>query len=81
MKNLYLNNRFFFTLFGVGVCYVFAFFFPVFLSVAHVFLVLIFLAFMVDLLLLFNQKNAVQAQRILPEKIRKGIIVKTEEMV
>jgi uncharacterized protein (DUF58 family) len=72
MKNLYLNNRFFFTLFGVGVCYVFAFFFPVFLSVAHVFLVLIFLAFMVDLLLLFNQKNAVQAQRILPEKLSNG---------
>jgi uncharacterized protein (DUF58 family) len=56
----------------VGVCYVFAFFFPVFISVAHVFLVLIFLAFMVDLLLLFNQKNAVQAQRILPEKLSNG---------
>lgn len=72
MKNLFLNNRFFFALFGVGICYVLAFFFPVLLQVAHVFLILIFLVFIVDYLLLFNQKNGVQAQRILPEKLSNG---------
>ena len=72
MKNLFLNNRFFFALFGVGICYVLAFFFPVLLLVAHVFLILVFLVFIVDYLLLFNQKNGVQAQRILPEKLSNG---------
>ena len=72
LKNLYINNRFFFALFGVGIAYVLAFFFPVLMGVAHGFLVLIFLAFIVDFLLLFNQKNAVLAQRILPEKLSNG---------
>ncbi len=72
MKNLFLNTRFFFALFGVGICYVLAFFFPFLLLVAHVFLILVFLVFIVDYLLLFNQKNGVQAQRILPEKLSNG---------
>lgn len=72
MKNLFLNTRFFFALFGAGICYVLAFFFPVLLLVAHVFLILIFLIFIVDYLLLFNQKNGVQAKRILPEKLSNG---------
>ena len=72
MKKLFLNNRFFFTLFGAGISYVLAFFFPVLLIVAHVFLILVFLALMVDVLLLFNHKNAIQAQRILPEKLSNG---------
>jgi hypothetical protein len=39
---------------------------------AHIVLLLCFLAAMVDYLLLFNQKNALQAQRILPEKLSNG---------
>ena len=72
MKKLHLNNRLFFTLFGVGICYVLAFFFPVLMNVAHGFLVLVILTFMVDYLFLFNQKNAIQAQRVLPEKLSNG---------
>lgn len=72
IKNLYLNNRFFFALFVVGICYILAFFFPIMLWIAHGFLVLIIIAFVVDYLLLFNPKNAVQAQRILPEKLSNG---------
>ena len=72
MKNLYINNRFFFTLFGVGICYILAFFFPVLMWVAHGLLTLVVIAFIVDFMLLFNQKNAVQAQRILPEKLSNG---------
>ncbi len=72
MKNLYINTRFFFTLIGVGVLYVLAFFFPVLMWGAHIVLLLCFLAAMVDYLLLFNQKNALQAQRILPEKLSNG---------
>lgn len=40
--------------------------------VAHGFLILLFLAFMVDYLFLFNQKTGIQAQRILPEKMSNG---------
>ena len=40
--------------------------------VAHGFLILIFLAFMVDYLFLFSQKLGIQAQRILPEKMSNG---------
>ncbi|WP_299180511.1 DUF58 domain-containing protein [uncultured Chryseobacterium sp.] len=72
MKNLYINNRFFFTLIGVGMLYAFAFFFPVLMWVAHIILLLCFLTIMVDYLLMFNQKNGISAQRILPEKLSNG---------
>ena len=72
MKNLYINNRFFFTLIGVGILYVFAFFFPFLMIVGHIVLLLVFLAAMVDYLLLFREKDGVLAQRILPEKLSNG---------
>ncbi|WP_292009014.1 DUF58 domain-containing protein [Chryseobacterium sp.] len=72
MKNLYINNRFFFALIGVGIIYVFAFFFPLLMMVAHIMLLVIFLAVMVDYLLLFNQKEGIWAQRVLPEKLSNG---------
>lgn len=72
LKNLYINTRFFVALIGVGILYVLAFFFPVLMVVAHAVLLICFLAAMVDYLLLFNQKEAVLAQRILPEKLSNG---------
>lgn len=72
MKNLYLSNRIFFLLFGVGFTYVLAFFFPVLMWAAHGLLILIFIGFVIDYLLLFNQINAVLGQRILPEKLSNG---------
>ncbi|MCU7614143.1 DUF58 domain-containing protein [Chryseobacterium sp. GMJ5] len=72
MKNLYINNRFFFTLIAVGILYVFAFFFPFLMVFAHLLLLLTFLATMVDYLFLFMQKDAILAQRILPEKLSNG---------
>lgn len=72
MKKLYINNRFFFTLIGGGILYVFAFFFPFLMWVAHIALLLTFLTGMVDYLLIFNQKNGILAQRILPEKLSNG---------
>lgn len=56
----------------MGILYVFAFFFPVIIYIAHVILLLCFLAGMVDYLLLFNQKEGILAQRILPEKLSNG---------
>ncbi|WP_234110783.1 MULTISPECIES: DUF58 domain-containing protein [Chryseobacterium] len=72
MRNLYINNRFFFALFGVGFVYVLSFFFPGFMRIAHGSLILVFIVFIIDFLLLFNEKNAIKAQRILPEKLSNG---------
>lgn len=72
MKNLYINTRFFYILIGVGILYVFAFFFPFLMWVAHIALILCFLAVMVDYLFVFNRKKGISAQRILPEKLSNG---------
>lgn len=74
MKNLYLNTRFFFALIAVGVVYVFGFFFPVFVNVAHGLLIMVFVAALVEILLLFMTENAILAQRILPDKFSNGDI-------
>lgn len=72
MKNLYINTRFFYVLIGVGILYVFAFFFPFLMWVAHIALLLCFLAVMVDALFVFNKNKGISAQRILPEKLSNG---------
>lgn len=72
IKNLYLNNRLFFALFAVGIIYVLGFFFPFLMNVAHLLLLLIFLAVIVDFLLLNVEKNGISGQRILPEKLSNG---------
>lgn len=72
IKNLYLNNRLFFALFAVGITYVLGFFFPFLMNVAHLLLLLIFLAAFVDFLLLNVEKNGISGQRILPEKLSNG---------
>lgn len=54
------------------VSYVLAFFLPGLLWVAHSVLLLVLLAFIVDSFLLFNQKNAILAERVLPEKLSNG---------
>lgn len=72
MKKLYLNNRLFLLLFVAAVLFVFAFFFKKMMIVAQCFLALTVLLLIVDYLLLFFQKNALFAQRILPEKLSNG---------
>ncbi len=72
MKNLYLNNRFFFTLFGVGVLYVLSFLFPKMIWVPHIALAIVVLIVVIDYLMLFAKKKGIVAQRILPEKLSNG---------
>ncbi|KQS93597.1 DUF58 domain-containing protein [Chryseobacterium sp. Leaf394] len=72
MKNLYIHTRFFLALIVVGIVYIFAFFFPWMMMVAHVLLLLVFLAAMVEYLFLFSKKENISAQRILPEKLSNG---------
>ena len=72
MKNLYIHTRFFLALIVVGIVYIFAFFFPWMMMVAHILLLLVFLAAMVEYLFLFSKKENISAQRILPEKLSNG---------
>ncbi len=72
MKNLFLQNRFFFALFAAAVLYVLAFFFPALMIVAHIFLAALVIILLVDILLLFGTKNGFSAGRILPEKFSNG---------
>ena len=72
LKQTYLNNKFFFALFGVGICYVLAFFFPVMMWMANSLLIFVLLLTAVDGLILFQNKEGINAQRILPEKLSNG---------
>ena len=71
-KRFYINHRFFHILTGVGLCYFLAFFFPELTWFAHGLLCLLAVLFIVDSMLLFNQKDAIYSQRILPEKLSNG---------
>jgi uncharacterized protein (DUF58 family) len=72
LKATFLNQRFFFVLFFIGLGYVLGFFFPLFLWIAHLFLALVFVLLFLDIFLLFGQKKGIDAQRILPEKLSNG---------
>jgi len=72
LKALYVNNRFFFLLFFVGVSYVLSFFFKGLLTFSHVFMLLTIITFIVDGMFLFNTRRGIEAQRFLPEKLSNG---------
>lgn len=72
MRKLYLNHRFFYVLFGIGVLYVVAFFLPKFLTAVHLILLLFIVVLLLDILLLWLPKKPIVAQRILPEKLSNG---------
>ena len=72
LKALYVNNRFFFLLFFVGVSYVLSFFFKGLLAFSHVFMLLTIITFIVDGMFLFNTRRGIEAQRFLPEKLSNG---------
>lgn len=72
MKQLHLNNRFFFSLFAVGISYVLAYFFPIMMWIANALLVFILLLLIAEIFVLFQNKSGIKAQRILPEKLSNG---------
>lgn len=72
LRQLYLNSRVFILLFIIGILYILSFFFPWVMYVSHSVLILAIIVFVVDMLLLFGQKEGLQAQRILPEKLSNG---------
>lgn len=72
IKQLYLNNFFFYVLMGIIGLFVCAFIFPNLYNAVW-YLVLILISFStLDLLLLFLSKNGIEANRITPEKLSNG---------
>ena len=72
IKNLYINNLFFYALLGIIGLFVCAFIFPALYN-ATWYLVLIILIFLVlDILILFFAKNGIEGTRIIAEKLSNG---------
>jgi uncharacterized protein (DUF58 family) len=72
IKSFYLSKRFFVALFCVAILFVFAYFFGnIFWLVKLLFFLLIF-TLVVDIALLYLNKEGVQAKRILPKKLSNG---------
>lgn len=69
---LYLTNRIFYILFIIGIFYIMSFFYARFIWLPHGLLGVLFVVLIIDFMLIFNQKNALLAQRILPEKLSNG---------
>lgn len=71
-KELFLNNRFFYAMFGCIVLFVFSFIYPSFFFIAKLLLIAFVITVVIDLGLLFLGNNNIIAQRILPEKFSNG---------
>ena len=71
-KHLFLNNRFFYAMFAIAVLFVFGFIFPLLFEIAQLVLLAFCMLTILDILLLFKDKKAIVASRILPEKFSNG---------
>ncbi|AJA69514.1 DUF58 domain-containing protein [Myroides odoratimimus] len=71
-KQLYLQKRVYMVLGAIIALFVLAFIFPILYKVVWGLFVLFFAIILVDITLLFNKKNKVNAVRILPEKLSNG---------
>lgn len=71
-KQLYLQKRVYMVLGAIIALFVLAFIFPILYKVVWGLFVLFFATILVDITLLFNKKNKVNAVRILPEKLSNG---------
>jgi len=67
-KHLFLNNRFFYGMFGIAILFVFGFIFPSFFGIAQFILLGYIFLVLLDILLLFKEKKGIIAERLLPEK-------------
>ncbi|HEX8270142.1 MAG TPA: DUF58 domain-containing protein [Flavobacterium sp.] len=72
IKNLYINNLFFYALLAIIAAFCCAFIFPILFAAAQYLFLLILTFFVLDLLILFLVKEGVDAMRNLPEKFSNG---------
>ncbi len=72
LKNLYINNLFFFCLIGLVGFFIIAFIFPFLLTViTYLFFILVSI-FTIDILLVFTPKKNIFGQRTVPDKFSNG---------
>lgn len=71
-RSLYINNRFFYSLAAITLLFVIGFFIPVFFEISKVLLFSIVLLTIADAILLYTEKNGVDIDRKLPERLSNG---------
>ena len=67
-KSLYIHKQLYIYLAIASVCFLLAFWIPTLYAIAWILVVIIFVVLLIDLLLLYQPKNAINARRILPDK-------------
>ena len=67
-KSLYIHNQFYIYIAIAAVCFLLSYWFPVLFSVASILSVILLVVLGIDVLLLYQPKNAIHARRILPDK-------------
>ena len=67
-KSLYIHNQFYIYIAVAAVCFLLSYWFPVLFSVASILSVILLVVLGIDVLLLYQPKNAIHARRILPDK-------------
>lgn len=72
IKSLYLSNRFFYTLAAVAIVFVFGFSFYTFATVAKLALLVFVLLILLDMALLYLNRNTITAQRKVADKLSNG---------
>ncbi len=72
IKQLYLNNFFFYLLIGIIVLFCMAFFFPVLYNATWYLFFILLVFLVIDILILFSNKNGIEAHRTTPEKLSNG---------
>jgi uncharacterized protein (DUF58 family) len=72
IKNLYINNFFFYVLLGIIMLFLCAFFFPFLYRATCILLLVLGVFFLMDIMILFFAKTGIEGTRITPEKLSNG---------
>ncbi|MCX7549611.1 DUF58 domain-containing protein [Xanthomarina sp. F2636L] len=71
-STLFLNKRLFYILAGIAVLFVVGFFAPIVFYISKILLFVLALLLLIDVFILYNKKNGIQAERFLPERLSNG---------
>ena len=72
LKQLYIQNRFFYVIIGIMVLFVISFIVPLWFNIVKLLLLLVLTFFLLDILILFTTKKGIHAERTLTEKFSNG---------
>ena len=72
VKQLYINNLFFYALLCIGIMFCVSFIFPFLYNAVRYLFVLLIGFLLLDIIILFQSKNGIFASRIVPEKLSNG---------